>query len=73
MSELYAGMDLHSGNMYMGIIEKGTSKQVFEKRVRNKLEEIVWTLNPYRDDISGIAVKSTFNWYCYVKNQEKRE
>ena len=50
MSELYTGMDLHSGNTYVGIIEKGTRKRVFEKRVRNNLEEIVWStlLQPIR-------------------------
>ena len=64
MSELYTGMDLHSGNTYVGIIEKGTTKRVFEKWVRNNLEELVWALNPYREEIRGIAVESTFNWYC---------
>ena len=40
-------------------------KRVFEKRVRNNLEEVVWTLAPYREEIRGIAVESTFNWYCW--------
>jgi len=66
MSELYAGLDLHSGNTYIGLIEKGTMKRVFEKRVRNNLEEVVWTLAPYREEIRGIAVESTFNWYWLV-------
>lgn len=66
MRELYAGLDLHSGNTYVGIIEKGTSRRIFEKRVRNNLEELVWTLNPYHEEIKGIAVESTFNWYWLV-------
>ena len=66
MSELYAGLDLHSGNTYIGLIEKGTMKRVFEKRVRNNVEEVVWTLAPYREEIRGIAVESTFNWYFLV-------
>ena len=66
MSELYAGLDLHSGNTYVGVIEKGSSKRIFEKRVRNNLDELVWTLNPYREEIRGIAVESTFNWYWLV-------
>ena len=40
MRELYGGLDLHSGNTYIGLIEQGTMKRVFEKRVRNNLEEI---------------------------------
>ena len=61
MRELYGGLDLHSGNTYIGLIEQGTMKRVFEKRVRNNLEEVVWTLAPYREEIRGIAVESTFN------------
>ena len=66
MRELYGGLDLHSGNTYIGLIEQGTMKRVFEKRVRNNLEEVVWTLAPYREVIRGIAVESTFNWYWLV-------
>jgi transposase len=73
MRELHAGLDLHSGNTYIGLIEKGTMKRVFEKRVRNNLDEVVWTLAPYREEIRGIAVESTFNWYCYVKCQGGKE
>jgi transposase len=66
MRELYVGMDLHSGNTYVGILEKGSFKRVFEKRVRNSLEEILWALSPYREEIKGITVESTFNWYWLV-------
>lgn len=66
MGELYVGMDLHSGNTFIGIIEKGSMKRVFEKRVRNNLDEITWALTPYREEIKGIAVESTFNWYWLV-------
>ena len=66
MSELYAGLDLHSRNTYVGIIEKGSMKKVFEKRMKNNIEEVVWTLAPYHDEIKGIAVESTFNWYWLV-------
>ncbi len=71
MSELYVGLDLHSGNTYIGLIEKGTMKRVFEKRVRNNVEEVVWTLAPYREEIRGIAVESTFNWYWLVDGLNK--
>jgi hypothetical protein len=38
MSKLFVGMDLHSGNTYIRIIEKGSLKRVFEKRVKNNLK-----------------------------------
>jgi hypothetical protein len=51
MSELYSGLDLHSGNTYIGLIEEGTMKRVFEKWVRNNLEELVWNLTLYLYEI----------------------
>ena len=66
MSELYGGMDLHSGNTYVGIMEKDTRKRVFDKRVRNNIHEIVESLSPYKEEMKGIAIESTFNWYWLV-------
>jgi transposase len=63
--ELYAGMDLHSRNTYLGILD-GNFKRVFKKRVANDLGLILNTLEPFRDDLRGIAVESTYNWYWLV-------
>ena len=41
--ELYAGLDLHSRNTYIGIMDKAFSR-VFKKRVPNHLEQILQTL-----------------------------
>ena len=45
--ELYAGLDLHSRNTYIGILDQNL-KRVFKKRVINKLEIILETLDPFR-------------------------
>ena len=71
MSELYAGLDLHSGNTYVGIIEKGSMKRIYEKRVKNRIDEIIRELSPYREEMRGIAVESTFNWYWLVDGLHK--
>jgi hypothetical protein len=63
--ELYAGLDLHSRNTYIGILDKEFN-QVFKKRVPNNLELILETLNPFRDQLKGLVVESTFNWYWLV-------
>jgi len=63
--ELYAGLDLHSRNTYIGILDK-EFKQVFKKRVPNHIEQILETLNPFRDRLKGLVVESTFNWYWLV-------
>ena len=37
-----------------------------KKRVVNHLELILQTLDPFRDQIKGFVVESTFNWYWLV-------
>jgi transposase len=63
--ELYAGLDLHSRNTYIGIMDKECNR-VFKKRVPNNLEHILQTLDPFRDQIKGFVVESTFNWYWLI-------
>ena len=48
--ELYAGLDLHSRNTYIGIMDKEFNR-VFKKRVPNHLEHILQTLDPFQDQI----------------------
>jgi len=63
--QLYAGLDLHSRNTYIGIMDK-EFKRVFGKRILNKLPVILDTLAPFRDQLKGIVVESTFNWYWLI-------
>jgi transposase len=63
--ELYAGLDLHSRNTYIGIMDNDFNR-VFKKRVPNHLEHILQTLDPFRDQIKGFVVESTYNWYWLV-------
>jgi transposase len=63
--ELYAGLDLHSRNTYIGILDKEFTR-VFKKRVANNLEILLATLRPFCDKLKGIVVESTFNWYWLV-------
>ena len=60
--KLYAGVDLHSNNNYLGIMDK-KEKKVYKKKLPNDLSEVLKALNPYRKDLEGIVVESTFNWY----------
>jgi transposase len=61
----YVGMDLHSSNTYLGILDHNL-KRVFEKRVINDLPLMLATLEPFREELQGIAVESTYNWYWLV-------
>ncbi len=63
--KLYAGVDLHSNNSWIGIMDRN-NKRILRKRVPNDLSEILDVLRPYHKNVAGIAVESTFNWYWLV-------
>ncbi len=63
--ELYAGIDLHSSNCYLGIIDEQLEK-VLGKRLRNSLPFIIDCLAPYKKNLQGVVVESTYNWYWLV-------
>jgi transposase len=63
--ELYSGLDLHSRNTYIGILDSDF-KRVFKKRVSNNLNLILQTLEPFKDQFKGLVVESTYNWYWLV-------
>jgi transposase len=63
--QLYAGLDLHSRNTYIGIMDR-EFKRVFGKRVSNNLPLIIKTLEPFQDQLQGLVVESTFNWYWLI-------
>ena len=62
---LYSAFDLHSSNSYLGIIDE-TGKRVFKRKLPNDPGVILAALAPYRNDIVGIVVESTYNWYWLV-------
>jgi transposase len=63
--QLYAGLDLHSRNTYIGIMDQ-EFKRIFNKRVSNSLPLILTTLEPFQNQLKGIVVESTFNWYWLI-------
>lgn len=65
MKKLYAGIDLHSNNNYLAIIDQDDKKN-YQKRLPNQPDVILAELEPYCKEIVGIVVESTFNWYWIV-------
>ncbi len=63
--QMYAGIDLHSSNNYVGIIDE-QDKRVFGKRMDNHLQTLLAVLEPYKQDLAAIVVESTYNWYWLV-------
>jgi transposase len=62
---LYCGIDLHSNNHVVVVIDEA-DRRVYERRLGNDLALTLGALEPYRKDLAGVAVESTFNWYWLV-------
>ena len=63
--KVYAGIDLHSSNNYIGIIND-QDQGVYQKRVPNQLNNILQSLEPFKESMEGIVLESTYNWYWLV-------
>ena len=61
----YAGIDLHSSNSYLVVIDD-EDKRLFEKRLSNEKENILAALKPFKKNLKGVVVESTYNWYWLV-------
>ena len=62
---LYAGIDLHANNHVVVIIDDD-DRILYQKRLPNELEPLLQALTPYQDQLQGIVVESTYNWYWLV-------
>lgn len=61
----YSGIDLHSNNSVVTVIDEG-DKVVAEKRLPNELARVLDFLAPWREELAGVVVESTYNWYWLV-------
>lgn len=62
---LYTAFDLHSTISY-GVIINEQGQKIGKKRLPNDPEGILQFLEPYRAEIVGVVVESTYNWYWLV-------
>jgi transposase len=67
----YAGIDLHSTSCYLGILDDNDTR-VFGGKLDNSLDLIARSLEPFKEELAGIAVESTFNWYWLVDGLQDR-
>ena len=62
---LYAGIDLHSNNNVV-VVQDEEDNVVARRRLANDLHTVAAWLEPYRGDLAGVVVESTYNWYWLV-------
>jgi transposase len=63
--KVYGGIDLHSNNSVI-VLSDEDDRIVYRKRLPNDLDMILRQLSPYREQMDGLAVESTYNWYWLV-------
>ena len=61
----FSGIDLHSNNSVV-LISDEADRIVYQKRLPNDLAQIVAALEPHRDQLVGVVIESTYNWYWLV-------
>ena len=61
----YCGIDLHSNNSVV-VVSDDEDRIVLQKRLANDLGQIRGALEPYREELLGVVIESTYNWYWVV-------
>ena len=61
----YSAIDLHSNNNVLVVTDE-TDRVLVEKRLPNELNRVLELLAPHRDELAGVVVESTYNWYWLV-------
>ena len=55
----------NSNNCVINLIDENDNI-IIKKKIQNNFELMIRTLKPYYDDIVGLVVESTYNWYWLV-------
>lgn len=61
----YSGIDLHSNNCVV-VVSDEDDHVLVKKRMPNQLPEIIALLTPHQNELAGVVVESTYNWYWLV-------
>lgn len=61
----FSGIDLHSNNSVVVVTDE-EDRMVVRERVPNELARVLALLAPHREELAGVVVESTFNWYWLV-------
>ena len=71
MKNVVAGMDLHSNNVVIGVMDLD-GRRVASGKVPCELKAVVKFLAPYKQGLQQVAVESTYNWYWLVDGLQAR-
>ena len=69
--EAYAGIDLHSSNNYIGVID-GQGRRLYAKRLPNSINQILVALEPFKENLEAVLVESSYNRYWLVDGLQQK-
>ncbi len=69
--KLMAGIDLHSNNVMIGIVDQD-GRRLKHQKLACDLPEVERFLRPYKSRLKSVAVESTYNWYWLVDGLKAR-
>ncbi len=69
--KLIAGIDLHSNNVMIGVINQ-EGRRVAQRKLDCDLDAVVQFLEPFKPQLVSMAVESTFNWYWLLDGLRAR-
>jgi hypothetical protein len=61
----FSGIDLHSNNSVVVVTDEA-DRILYQHRLPNELPLILQALGPHREELVGVVVESTYNWYWLV-------
>ncbi|HEX5219404.1 MAG TPA: IS110 family transposase, partial [Verrucomicrobiae bacterium] len=64
-ASLFAGIDLHSNNLMIGIVDQA-GQRLKHQKLDCDLAQVVQFLKPFQPRFKSLAVESTYNWYWLV-------
>jgi transposase len=62
---LYVAFDVHASSSVVAVVDE-TGKRVMKRKVGNEPWRVLEVLEPMREEIVGVVVESTYNWYWIV-------
>lgn len=63
--QLFAGIDLHSNNLMIGIVDQN-GQRLKHQKLECDLKQVASFLEPFKSRFKSLAVESTYNWYWLV-------
>jgi transposase len=61
----FSGIDLHSNNSVV-VVSDDADRVLYQRRLPNNPAQIRAALAPHREDLVGVVIEATYNWYWLV-------